>query len=293
MPIPRHGRFINSNYLFFEGLAALREATLCGCAGLVHASFATLRSAFEMLSLHHWWRDRLFFAESHEGFYDWLEGRRKPPPLKNVLEENWRTFNPAPGMATLDQARDVYEFLCAYSHRPILKESTVRMRGGNASKSVPGELFEFWLDGLERTTRLLLENMVSARPECLFPVELHRKFGFNQPIGLFFDQHNFRALQSAFSVGEIASFCAHYNDHDTVVSLRDWLASQADISDEAVLESWEEEEIDDRERSLAERITARVLMQKAKVRAMAWGFAYGNDQMAQNLALPKIELPQW
>lgn len=81
MMLPQKGRIGSVNYLFYEGISLIREAMLIGISGLTHSSFAAFRSAVEMLVLHEWWRERLFFAESYEDFYDWLEGRRRPADI--------------------------------------------------------------------------------------------------------------------------------------------------------------------------------------------------------------------
>ena len=53
------GRFQYKNYLYFEAVHALREATEGILNGLPRASTGLLRSVLEMLLLHCWWQKRI------------------------------------------------------------------------------------------------------------------------------------------------------------------------------------------------------------------------------------------
>lgn len=280
MMIPQKGRLASVNYLFFESLAALRESILAGAGGLAHASLATARSAVEMLVFHEWWRSRLFFAETHEDFYEWLEGKRKSIPFRNALETIYGNFGQAPGLIDLSDAREIYEFLCRYSHRPLLDQSTTPIRGGNIGAGPSTSLMSFWLKSIERVLELLLHQLVAARPECVFEVDLYKKFGFNIPVGMLFDKYNQIALQKALGQDRINELRNHYRSHDTVRSLLDWVNSHPDMTDSEILASWSKDPPKKDGQTIEERLFLRVLHQKAECRALAWGFAYALGQPA-------------
>jgi hypothetical protein len=274
MMIPRSGRLGSVNYLFFECISTLREAVLSGASGLIHSSFATLRSAFEMLVFHEWWRSRLFFAESHDDFYEWLEGEKKSIPFRNALEDLYGRLSQTTELTSLSDARTLYEFLCRYAHRPLLNQSTTPMRGGNSSAAPSSTLMKFWLESVEQVLELLLHQLIAARPECLFETDLYRKFGFNIPVGMLFDRHNQVALQIALGESKLEKLRQHFSTNDAVVSLLDWVNSHPDMTDTEILSTWKEKPPANDGQTIEEKLFLRVLHQKAECRALAWAFAY-------------------
>ena len=274
MILPKRRRLGSSSYLFFEGLSTLREATLIGASGLTHSSLAAFRSAVEMLVLHEWWRERLLFSDSHEEFYEWLEGQTKSVPFKNALESNYQKFARSPYLTSLSEARATYELLCRYAHRPILGQSTTPLRGGNIGATPTPALITFWLDCAKRTLNFILDHMISARPECLFETDIYRKFGFNKPAGAFFDRYNLLPVQMALGAEKTLKLRDQLKNHDTVVSLTDWAVGQPDLTDEQIMESWTEPPPKNDGETISEKIFLRIIHQKAQSRAIAWSFAY-------------------
>ncbi|HEY8268620.1 MAG TPA: hypothetical protein VIG34_08185 [Xanthobacteraceae bacterium] len=278
MMIPQRDRVGSVNYLFFESLSTLRESILAGTSGLIHSSLATMRSALEMLVFHEWWRSRLFLAETHEDFYEWLEGKRKSVPFRSALETIYGNFGEVPGLTDISDATEIYEFLCRYAHRPLLDQSTTPLRGGNVGAVPSSGLMSFWLKSVERVLELILHQLIAARPECLFEVDLYRKFGFNIPVGMFFDRYNQIALRKTLNPDCIDKLRRHYSSHDTVKSLLDWLDSHPDLADSEILASWSKEAPENDGHTIDEKVFLRVLHQKAECRALAWSFAYALGQ---------------
>lgn len=273
MMLPQKGRIGSVNFLFYEGISGVREAILIGISGLTHSSFAALRAAVEMLVLHEWWRERLFFADSHEDFYGWLEGKRKAVPFRNALESNFDRFAKSPELVSISDAYEIYEFLCRYAHRPILSQSIIPLRGGNIGTTPTKQLMSFWLVSIQRVLTFILHHMISARPECLIEVDVYRKFGFNKPIGMFFDRYNLIALEMALGKEQLERLRNQFKENNTVMSLVEFAGSYPDLIDEEILASWKEPAPGRDGSTLAEKIFLRILHQKAHTRALSWAFA--------------------
>jgi len=273
--LPVRGRFTQKDYLFFEGMAVLREAILAGLNGCLHASFAALRSALELVTFHYWWTEKLRFEEDFEQLYLWLDGKKKAPPFKNVIDETFRAFE-VPGVAIKKQDfENTYKRLCSYSHKSLVKEAITAIRGTNLN--VPNELqSRYWVSLVHPTVRAILDVAVNSSPVCLFPVMLHRKFGFSPPVGIFFDPSNFLPLRKALGTEEINALRLHYEKRDPPLSQLEWFDSLPELGEQSIFDTWQgEKEIEDGELPFEERVFRRYAIIKAKSRALHVGFAYG------------------
>jgi len=277
LPIPTEGRFFNVNYLFCEGLSVFREAVVCGLNGQIHSSLAALRSAAELFTFHYWWKQRLFGAALNEEFYDWLNKRKGDKDFSTVIRDLYARLVLPKNSVCESKFRELYKELCSYAHKPLLKEAINTIRGGN--QNVPNhDVVLYWLSILCDVQRAVLEIAISQTPHALYPLELHTKFGFNPPIGLFFDHSNFLALREALGSEVTASYQANYRTQDPPKSQIEWYEALPDLTPEEILASWkDEEEIVDEAKPSAERIFFRYSLMKAKMRALMWGWAYSQD----------------
>jgi hypothetical protein len=286
---PEEGRYLRANYLFFEGLSVLREAVIGGMSGLTHSSLATLRSALEIFVYYAWWQSRFEKSRTHADFYNWLEGKTSPPPFRNVVSAVSKAIALPMDLSFEAELHSVYKDLCSYSHKPILEESITRIRGSNLLDPSEDSL-TFWLNFLNRTQRSVLLLLVGLRPQSLFPLPFERRFGFNPPIGWMFDESNFRPLRQALNESDLRILISHFADCDAVSSIRAFYGSFPDLSAEEILASWDDEEDlpNDGSKSMDEVIFLGRIMQKAKTRALARGFAYGTmDQDLRKFIIPK------
>ena len=53
-------------------------------------------------------------------------------------------------------------------------------------------------------------------PQFLFPVDINRKFGFNPPVGMYFDKFNFVPLKAVFGGAQIETYKTRLQDHEFV-----------------------------------------------------------------------------
>ncbi len=273
--LPVRGRFTQKNYLFFESIAVLREAILAGLNGCLHASFAALRSALELVTFHYWWKEKLRFEEDYERLYSWLDGKKDSPPFRGVINEIFRALE-VPGVAIKKRDfENIYRRLCSYSHKPLIKEAVTAIRGTNLN--VPnGPQTRYWVSLVHPTVRAILDVAVNNSPISLFPVALHRKFGFSPPVGVLFDQSNFLPLRKALGPDEINTLRSHYQKRDPPLSQLEWFESLPELDEQSIFDTWQqEEEVEDGNLPFEERVYRRYATIKAKSRAFHTAFSHG------------------
>jgi hypothetical protein len=264
------GRFYNINFFYFEGMSALREATLAGLNGCLHASLAVLRAAFEMLILDCWWRLKRREEQSYASFYGWFDGSSTAPGVGRVLPDCYaRRPTAAPTEA---EARELYRRLCSYVHKPTFHEAITKLRGSAHTRDTQDALHP-WTNTVESTLRIVLDLAVRCSPQCLFPIETTRKFGFSPPVGLFFDANNTVPLTAA--LGE--SVLQQYRDFfgkDGVPSQVRWARDHPDLTDDQIIATWSDDDPLPEGKTPAETIRLGEMFVKAKTRGLCHILAY-------------------
>lgn len=276
MTFPKAGRYFNINYFFFEGVTTLSEAVLSGINGCVHASLATLRAVFEIFALHCHWKRRRRDADTYDEFYAWISGAARAPGFMSVIGSCYPSSLP-PGAANEDAARSLYRKLCSYTHKPTLGESITTIRGGN-STGVSDPLLEYWLETLLELQRHLIELLVRGSPTALFPIDVTRKFGFNPPMGLFFDPQSFGVLEKALDKELIAAY-RRWSEVDGMPPPEiQWARDRPDLTDAKILKSWRDDVTPHLEgKTKAEKFERGRMMLKAKTRVLSQSLAYMSD----------------
>ena len=274
--LPQEGPFLNINYLFYQGIETLRESFLAGINGLYHSSFATLRSSLENFVFNQWWRSRLSAATDYSEFYDWLNGKKQSIPFAKALQDVCSDAALEHSTIGLDDCKATYRRLCSYSHKPLIADCIPNLRGTN-EPSVTATLIGYWLEMLELTLIPIIEILVAYTPQCLFPVSPYRKFGFNPPVGVFFDQSNFIPLRSWLGSTTALRYAEHFRPRPSIVRLHKWYSELKELSDSDILATWNGKlnPEDDSEKETEERIIKRWCAMKAKLRALSLAFAYG------------------
>lgn len=266
------GPFPNqSNYLFHEGLFVLKEAVTAGLNNLFHGSLTLLRTSLELFLFDAWWKPRLEAQKDWERFQAWLDGKWSPPPVKNIIEDVYARLEFPQG--GLDFVTKVYAMLCPYAHKPLPTQSITRVRGTN--ESVQSQLsLEMWLIRLCGVSSTVLDLLIAQHPVCLFPVCIHCKFGFNPPLGAFFDRTNYIPLKHAL-VPANAIYKEFYESHHDVRDLLDWYNSLPELSEEQILASWTDKiPQGENKTDPKQKIEMRNLLLKAKTRSLMASIAY-------------------
>ena len=226
------------NYLYFEAVHALREATVGMLNGLPRASTGLLRSVLEMVLLHCWWQKRIERTGNSKQFYDWLEGRRPKPKFRDMVENNLEWLVIPGAEAASKNIYDTYNQLSSFVHAPIRKESLTMLNRGNVGRVGAGVL-NHWL-ALARDVLLIgLQQLVRLYPQSIFPVDVCKRFGFNPPVGTFFDKFNFIPLEAVFGLTQIESWRSRLRNHPTVERAMDIYNSRPDLTEEETLQTWD------------------------------------------------------
>ncbi len=271
---PKAGPYFNINFFYFEACSVLREALIAGLNGSIHASLAVLRPAFEMFVLHRYWKERRQNADTYDEFYGWFTGTAKAPGFGKLLGD---CYQPEfPGSVTSADARVLYSKLCSYVHKPNWAESITTIRRGNVP-GVPHTLLEYWSQVIYDLQMHIIDLLVRASPASIFPIDITRKFGFNPPVGLFFDQESYRILEKALGKERAVVVRGVYEGLGTPAEI-EWARSRSDLTDAKIFKSWPDDASPRLEgKTKAERIRHGRLMLKAKMRVIAQSTAYMKD----------------
>jgi hypothetical protein len=278
----------NSKYFFFEALSAMREVVVTGCNGSFHASLALLRTFIELILFHFWWQDRLNRDDkAWLTFHAWVRGEWTSPPLRSVLRDVYTGLRRAPNAAEQAELEHYYKILCSYAHKPLIRESLTYLKGNNARVASPTVL-GFWLRVLNGVAKIIVDLMIAEKPMSLFPVQPYQKFGFNYPIGLYFDQFNSVPLMHALGEPKLTDYRTFYGALPEVEDLLSYFNGQQSMSDDQILQTWNKNKDmpEDPGMSTSERILHLWAALKAESRALHWFFAYGEFA---DMPLPNLE----
>lgn len=267
------GKRQRKNYLYFEALSALREATLGMLNGSPRASTGLLRSVLEMLLLHCWWQAQILRTGSSEKFYDWLEGRRKKPKFWDVVKDNFDFLGIPADPEAKEQIKQTYYRLCSYVHAPLLEESVTTLNQGNQGQ-VDIAVLQHWLVLARDALRIALEQFVHLHPQSLFPVDVIKKFGFNPPVGMYFDKCSFVPLMAVFGAAQIETFQARLKDHDSVQFAMQLYESRPDLTREQIFETWSDEDGSETADDVTDDMDVLWHRTKAQMRNLSWMLSY-------------------
>ena len=267
------GRRQRKNYLYFEAISALREATVGMLNGSPRASTGLLRSVLEMLLLHCWWQAQILRTGSSKKFYDWLEGRREKPKFWDVVKDNFNFLGIPADSEAKEQIKQTYKRLCSYVHAPLLEESVTTLNQGNQGQvGIP--VLQHWLVLARDALRIALEQFVYLHPQCFFPVDVIKKFGFNPPVGMYFDKFSFVPLMAVFGTAQIETYRAQLKDHDSVQFAMQWYESRPDLTREQILETWNEEDGSETAVDATDDLVSKWFRTKAQMRVTSWLASY-------------------
>ena len=270
---PALGQWQHRNYLYLEAISALREATVGIFNGTPRASIGLLRSVLEMLLLHCWWQEHICRKGKSDHFYEWLEGKRHKPNFKDVVKDNFKFLDIPADTHAMEHVNRTYERLCSYVHAPIRKESVTILNRGNAL-GCSIEVLLHWLTLARDSLRIALEHLIHLHPQCLFPVDITRKFGFNPPVGMYFDRFNFVPLEAVLGEDQIKNYRARVSDHHIVSGAMEFYDSQPDLTHEQILATWNDMDDPEAPNEAKGDVEALWFRVKATMRVLSMGLAY-------------------
>ena len=149
--------------------------------------------------------------------------------MRDVVANNFKWLGIPDEEGAIEHVHRTYERLCSYVHAPIRDESFTMLNRGNVGFVSVGVL-RHWLVLALDVLRIALEQLVHAYPQCLFPVDICRKFGFNPPVGMYFDEYDFVPLAAALGDDAIEIYRARLKDHEIVDLATQVYESQPDLN---------------------------------------------------------------
>ena len=267
------GPIQHRNFLYFEAIQALREATVAMLNGSPRASTGVLRLVLEMTLLHCYWQKHIERSRSSKRFYDWLDGTKQKPKFRDILANNLEWLEIPPEELAKDDVQPTYDQLCAYVHAPTHKESLTMLNHGNLGGVGVGVLWN-WLVLARDALRIALHLFVHLYPQCLFPVDITKKFGFSPPAAMYFDKFNFVPLKALINDHQIETWKSRLRCHPTVEEALYYYNSRQDVTKAQILHAWDHSEEfggTDRETDDPEVLWLKV---KLQMRAISMAFAY-------------------
>ena len=243
--------------------------------GSPRAATGLLRSVMEMLLLHCWWQERLSRNGNSSQYYEWLEGRRTKPKMRDVVANNLEWLGIPADDGSIEHVHRTYERLCSYVHAPIRDESFTMMNRGNLG-IVSTRVLRHWLELTLDVLRIALEQLLHAYPQCLFPVDICRKFGFNPPVGMYFDEYNFVPIAAALGDDAIEIYRARLKDHEIVDLATQVYESRPDLTRDQILDTWEDDNGAEVSGDAADNVAALWLKTKVRTRVALMVLTYSN-----------------
>jgi len=270
---PEGGPFIKVHLPFFEGLAALRSSALAVLNHNVRASLPVLRTALELCLFHQWWQSRAQDDGYHKSFYAWLNAEKGAPGMGQIRKDLFASTSFPQCAVSEDEVRSLYQKLCVHTHIPQYRNSLTVLAGSNIPGPNAAQL-TYWVDLFLHALDVILDVLIARSPQCLFPIDVQRKFGFSPPVGMYFDHSNFIALREAFGVEKVDSYRNHFaNSLPEVLS---FATARADLSDAEVLATWTGEDLDDGHLDFETRLFHRATQSKAHMRALLIGMTFSD-----------------
>ena len=268
-PMPHEVSWWHKNYLYFEATHALREATVEMLNGLLKSSMGTLRSALQMFLLHCWWQERMIRGEGVREFNEWFEGKRLPPTFKDMVRDNLKFLD----IPSNDLVKKTYKQLCAHVHVPLIEESLTTLRQGNMQHVTVTALL-YWFSLARDTLQIALEHFVHHRPQSLFPVDVPRKFGFNPPVGLYFNKIDFIPLNAVLGEERIKEYRERLGNREVIQDIMNSYESRPDFTPEQLIgtldDSWRREFGND----IPDDLDGCWFLMKTKLHVMSMAMAY-------------------
>lgn len=274
--------WLKQGYCFFEAINTLRESILAGINSYYHVSIGGLRSSLELILLHLYWESIKDSSIDLSEFGDWIYGRVSKLPFKRLITNVNNNFCFPQDWELTKNVESIYGRLCSYAHTPILKESITKIKNTNMPYANL-ETLKYWMMLYIETLKCLLHLLIACYPMSLFPVDVLLKYGFNSPMGLFFDQVNFRPILRVLGSEKWEKYQEWYiSNNSNVSSLLEWHESHPDKSLEEIKKTWDKDEKHTKEYKTLKSIKSiddhelefLLFLTKVKIRATQLSFIY-------------------
>ena len=261
---------LNRHYCYLEATNILIDSLMAGIGGYFNASISSLRSFIELAVLEIYFKEISIVDGDYRKFRKWFSYESGPTPFKNTVEfifpeEDNRGFE-----IVKERIYGAYKGTSTYVHKPRLDSSFTMMRKSNTLAPSMESIF-YWVSCSSLVLQAIEWLYVISYPMCLFPVDIVKKFGYNWPMGVFFDNSNSKVLERALGNDDYAAFKKDLENHPDVKAKLEFYNNAPSKSKEEIEKSWYESRDDrDKHHSKEERIT----ISKAELRAISGALTY-------------------
>ena len=130
----------------------------------------------------------------------------------------------------------------------------------------------YWAHSSSIVLQSILWLYVISYPMCLFPVDVVKKFGYNWPMGVFFDNSNSKILERALGHNDYIAFQNDLKNHPDVEEKKEFYNSSSLKNKENIEESWNDLKDNNWENFHSKE--ERIAILKCKFRAISWALSY-------------------
>ena len=224
-------------YFYYEGLHLLREYFYCGFNNYLSAAQHLLRTFVEF--------------NIKQNYFDYIcEERDSYAPLKKYLKDGIspssikmaNTYLPN-GEFTKPLKKKIQIILAklssssSHAYRPIDSN-----RGqGRLQHEYSLDTVYFWIS-LNYTINMVLWSHYLMHPTLFRPRNIIRKFGFNYPMGVYSGEFQNACVKHTLTSEDYKLFEQHALSTQTIADIDSFYEMQPDLTDEQVLNTWDEKE---------------------------------------------------
>jgi len=265
------------HYAYYESTIYLKEIIICLIENNVLAANVLMRPFLESSITNLYWKLKLD-SSKYRDYYTWLENKNIKLYFRNMLDWTMDRLEASSYVPKLkyDQLRQsllhFYKFISDYHHGPKQKNSIVTLSGGNENSSAYALMLAFYQ--LELVLNNICYLYILSYPNILYPVDAHKKFAFNPPVGFFADNSNYQIVESYIGTNNIEILRKQLSPIDSVSNLLKWFHDQKDLTEEQIEESWNDFKNRAKLKNNPKEIELRLLFAKSQSRAVGWAMNY-------------------
>jgi len=282
----KNEEIINRHYCYYESIIYLRESIISLLDRNLLASITLLRPFLELSILNLFW----YLNCENKGYgkyYLWLKGNNK---YKKKFDGTVNyIFKNIPSKEYIDKKKlkmieiilkNTYKTFGRYSHSPQLEYSFTLRKGFSSKFSL--EDFYYIPNILFIVLNQIVYLYVNIYPLSLFPIDGYEKWGFSGPVGLFFDDQNYKILEKFLGIKNINKLKKQLKLTEKVKGMLDWYQKLPRLSLKEIEESWKRFRKNSGYSHNIRIKEKRLALFKAYHRGIGWSLSYINKKNLNN-----------
>ena len=280
--------FFSPHYCYYESIVYIREIVISFLNINIISVSALIRPFLELSLLHIYWQ--IFNNKNpSDKYYKWLKGEIARPKFDTILNYIFDNINYEGDSINTKVKKikktfkNLYKRFNTYVHSPKIDDSlSVKSSGLGLAH------FEDML-GIILSLNILLKQIIFlyilTYPMSIFPVDISKKFAFSGPVGIFFDQCNFKILKQYLGQKNITEFTKCLKNSEAVEGFMDFYNQQPDLSIEEINKSWKRFRDNNKHwenpvkpskvsPETEKSLDGKIVMHKAFIRGFSWAMNY-------------------